>query len=264
MSEPKSNMPRDGLRGLFENWRSDLVAGVSVSLVALPLALGIAIAADLPPISGLISAIVGGIVTTFVRSSHVAINGPANGLIVVLLIAVESLRDESGVSYPYVLAAGVVAGVVQIFMGLLKFGKLGDFFPGAVIQGMLAGFGVIIIGKQIHTAFGHQVTGSVLETFQALPDSIAHPNLPVLFVALASLAILFAHSKIKNRTVHFLPAPLWVLFFAVPAAYLLRLDERHGLEIFGTVYKVGPEFMIRIPGNLTETEDVNRMLTRLP
>ena len=112
MVSKEQYIPKDGFAGFVQNWRSDLVAGVSVSLVALPLALGIALAADLPPISGVISSIVGGIVTTLVRSGHVSINGPANGLIVVLLIAVENLRDESGVTYPYVLAAGVVAGAI--------------------------------------------------------------------------------------------------------------------------------------------------------
>jgi MFS superfamily sulfate permease-like transporter len=253
VSSAQQNLPKDGIAGFLQNWRSDLVAGVSVSLVALPLALGIAIAADLPPISGVISAIVGGIVTTMVRSGHVSINGPANGLIVVLLIAVENLRDDAGVAYPYVLAAGVIAGAIQILMGFLKFGKFGDFFPASVIQGMLAGFGVIIVGKQIHTAFGHTITGTVMDTFFALPESISTPNLPVLIIAAVSLTILIIHSRIKNRHIHFLPAPLWVLIFAVPAAYFLKLDQSHSAEIAGRVFKVGPEFLIRVPANLVDS-----------
>jgi MFS superfamily sulfate permease-like transporter len=70
-------VPKSGLKGLVENWQSDLIAAVSVALVALPLALGIAFASDVPPMAGVISAAIGGIVTTFFRGSHVAINGPA-------------------------------------------------------------------------------------------------------------------------------------------------------------------------------------------
>ncbi len=258
----EQKLPSDGLAGFIENWRSDLVAGVSVALVALPLAMGIAIAADLPPISGLISAIVGGLITTLIRSSHVAINGPANGLIVVLLIAVEALRDASGVSYPYVLAACVVAGTIQVLMGFLRFGKLGNYFPASVIQGMLAAFGVIIIGKQIHTAVGHHVTGTVIETFKTLPSSIMSPNVPILIIALVSLLILIVHSQVKNRTVHFLPAPVWVLLWAVPAAYLFDLARGHNTTIYGKTYPVGPEFLIRVPESLIDSmvfPDFSRM-----
>lgn len=229
-----------------------MVAGISVCLVALPLALGIAIASDLPPISGVISAIVGGVVTTFIRGSHVAINGPANGLIVVLLAAVEALRDGNGVAHPYVLAAVILAGAFQVVMGLGRLGTLGDFFPTSVIQGMLAGFGVIIVAKQVHVAIGSHATGSVAEVFTTLPQSLFNLNLPVFLIAAGSLAILIVHSQIKNRTIHFLPAPLWVLLFAVPLAYLFDFGTRHQMMLAGQAYWVGPEFLIRIPASLAE------------
>ena len=117
---------------------------------------------------------------------------------------------------------------------------------------MLAAFGVIIVGKQIHTAFGHTIKGTVLQTFEALPDSVASPNMPILVIALVSLAVLIIHSRVKNRHIHFLPAPLWVLLFAVPLAVFFRLDEKHAAEFAGHVYQVGPDFLIRVPQNLLQ------------
>ena len=157
--------PSSGFQGLINHWKQDLSAAISVSLVALPLALGIAIASGVPPMSGILAAIIGGVVTTFFRGSHVAINGPAAGLIVVILGGVNMLADENGSGFPYVLAAIVIAGVIQMILGLLKMGKLGDLFPASVVHGMLATIGIIIFTKQMHVALGvNNVSGSALES----------------------------------------------------------------------------------------------------
>ena len=84
MSKIKEDIPHTGLKGFRKHWRHDVVAAISVSLVALPLSLAIAVAAGIPPISGLITAVIGGLVTTFFRSSALSINGPAAGLIGVI------------------------------------------------------------------------------------------------------------------------------------------------------------------------------------
>ena len=114
--------PKKGLKGLVENWQSDFFAAISVSLVALPLALGIAIASGVPPMSGLLSAIIGGVVTTFFRGSNVAINGPAAGLIAVILSSILALEDGSGQTLNYVLAAIFISGLMQVILGLFKLG----------------------------------------------------------------------------------------------------------------------------------------------
>ncbi len=207
------------------------MAAVSVSLVALPLALGIAMASDLPPISGLISAFIGGLVTTFIRGSHLAVNGPANGLIVVLLTAVVALRDEGGVTYPYVLAAIVCAGALQTLLGLARMATAGDFLPPSVIQGMLASFGVVIVAKQTHVALGSHASGSVVDAFTTLPEHLINLNLPVFVLSVSCLIILFVHSRTRNRTIHFLPAPLWVLLFAIPAAYAIGLGSAGSVSV---------------------------------
>ena len=113
----KEKLPSAGLKGILDHWRNDISAALSVSLVALPLSLGIAIASGAPPMSGLIAAIIGGVVTTFIRGSHVAINGPGAGLIVVVLYGVESMTDENGSGFPYVLAA-------IVFLANVVWGKL--------------------------------------------------------------------------------------------------------------------------------------------
>lgn len=249
---PERTPPRDGLAGLKDNWRSDLVAAVSVSLVALPLALGIAMASDLPPISGLISAFVGGLVTTFIRGSHMAVNGPANGLIVALLAAVVALKDEQGSAYPYVLAAIVIAGVIQTLLGVMRMATVGDFFPPSVIQGMLAAFGVIIVTKQAHVAMGSHATGSMVDAFTTLPEHFFSLNLPIFTLSVLSLAILLLHSRTKNRSIHFLPPPLWVLLFAIPAAHALDLRSTHEVTVGGWSYPVGPHLLVSIPDSLHE------------
>jgi MFS superfamily sulfate permease-like transporter len=108
-----NSTPSAGIKGLKENWRNDLLAAISVSLVALPLALGIAVASEVSPMAGVLSAIIGGVVTTFFRGRHVAINGPAAGLISVILGALVALEGNIN----YVLAAIVVAGAIQIMLG---------------------------------------------------------------------------------------------------------------------------------------------------
>lgn len=245
--------PAEGLAGLIQNWRNDLIAGLAVALVSMPLALGIALASDVPPMAGLLSAIIGGIVTTFVRGSHLAINGPAAGLIVVILAAVEGLRDESGVALPYVMAAIVVAGALQVLLGRLKLGTLGNFFPPSVIHGMLAAIGVIIAAKQIHVALGsHPRAHSAIGELLAIPVSLAQMNPYATIIALVSLAILILHPRLKSRLLHFFPAPLWVLAVSVPMALLFGFTRERTLSWLGSPVEVGPQFLIQLPGSLRD------------
>ena len=132
--------PSSGIKGLKENWRFDLSAAISVSLVALPLALGIAVASGVSPMAGILSAIIGGVVTTFFRGSNLAINGPAAGLIAAILGGLAALEGNIN----YVLAAIVVSGAIQIVSGLLKLGRFAKLLPSSVLHGILAAIGVII------------------------------------------------------------------------------------------------------------------------
>jgi MFS superfamily sulfate permease-like transporter len=171
----KDVVPTDGFQGLKDHWRSDLISAFSVALVALPLGLGIAMASNVPPMAGVIAAIIGGLFATFIRGSYIAINGPAAGLIVVILTAMEALGE-----FKHVLGAIVVSGAIQILMGLAKLGKLGKLFPNSVIHGMLAAIGVIIFGKQAHVALGQTTDAkSSLDVILAIPESVSTMDVKV-------------------------------------------------------------------------------------
>lgn len=246
-------VPKTGFKGLIENWQSDLIAALSVSLVALPLALGIAMASNVSPVAGIFSAIIGGVVTTFFRGSHIAINGPAAGLIAVILGSIVALDDGSGNALNYVLAAIVVSGALQVLLGLLKMGRFADIFHSTVIHGILAAIGVIIFSKQIHVALGTtpdsgDVIGSLLEVFHKIPEI----NPVVALISFTSLLLLIFHSRISYKLFHFFPAPMWVLILAIPFVYAFNLFDPHILNIFGNDYQLGPELLINIPDNVLD------------
>lgn len=255
MSQKQSSIvPKTGLKGLAENWQSDLLAAISVSLVALPLGLGIALASGVPPMAGIISAIVGGIVTTLYRGSHIGINGPTAGLIAVVLGSLVALDDGTGKSLNYVLAAVVVSGALQVLLGLFKMGRFADIFHSTVIHGVLAAIGVIIFAKQIHTALGTEteavgIIETIVDAFYKLPNA----NPFVVVISLIGLALLIFHSRINYKLFHFLPAPLWVLMLAIPFVYLFDFFEFHELSFLGTQHSVGPDLLIDIPDNIMDS-----------
>ncbi len=246
--------PKKGLNGLIENWQSDLIAAFSVSMVALPLALGIAIASDAPPMAGVLSAIIGGIVTTFFKGSHIAINGPAAGLIAVILASIAALDDGSGRALNYTFAAIVVSGAIQIVMGLLKLGRFAELFHSTVVHGILAAIGIIIFIKQIHVALGTNTTTThILDTLVDVIRQIPNINPFVAIVSLAGLMLLVFHSKISYKFFHFLPAPMWVLLISIPFVYAFNFFEPHTIHFLNKDFAVGPELLINIPDNILDS-----------
>jgi MFS superfamily sulfate permease-like transporter len=198
--------PKTGLKGLIENWQSDLIAAISVALIALPLSLGIALAAGAPAMSGIFSAIIGGVVTTLYRGGHISVNGPAKGVIGVILMGIVVMDDGSGQAFNYVLAAVVVSGALQMLLGILKLGRLADIFHTSVIHGILAAIGIIIFAKQIHVAMGtHSDSPSIVQNLIDAVLYIPQANPFVLIIALAGLLLLIFHSKISYR--FFSPSP---------------------------------------------------------
>lgn len=246
-------IPKTGIPGLIQNWQSDLLAAVSVALVALPLGLGIAIASGVPPMSGVISAIIGGIVTTFYRGSHVGINGPTAGLIAVVLASAIALDDGSGNTLNYLFAAVVTSGVLQVLLGLLKLGRYADLFHSTVIHGILAAIGVIIFAKQIHLALGTEPSSpDILTTLQEAFEMIPEANPFVVLISIIGLILLIFHSKINYRLFHFIPAPVWVLVLALPVVYIFDFNNLHDIHFLGRDYSVGPHLLIDIPDNILD------------
>jgi MFS superfamily sulfate permease-like transporter len=245
-----SRIPARGIQGLKENWRNDLIASISVAMVALPLSLGIALASGVPPITGLISAIIGGLITTFIRGSKIAINGPAAALIAAILATVMAMDFGDGRALHYTLAAIVVSGGIQALLGLLKLGRLADLFPSSAIHGLLAAIGVIIFSKQMHVAMGTSseattTIGVLLDAFKEVPNA----NPFVTLVSVFGLMILIFHSKIKIRLIQVLPAPMWVLIMSIPFVYIFGFLDTHQMEFLGKSYQLGPEYLISIPDN---------------
>lgn len=162
---------------LFSHPKEDAVAGIVVFLVALPLCLGIAVACGVPPISGLVAGIIGGLVVPLISRSPLSVTGPAAGLTAIVLVEVQSLGGLG----PF-LTAVIVAGGLQFLMGVLRAGRFAAMVPSAVIKGMLAAIGITIVWKQLPVAFG--ASGGI-ETIA----SQFHPG--AVFIATLSLAILY-------------------------------------------------------------------------
>ncbi|MFB0939067.1 MAG: SulP family inorganic anion transporter, partial [Urechidicola sp.] len=241
-----NSIPATGFKGLKENWRNDLSAAISVSLVALPLALGIAVASEVSPMAGVLSAIIGGVVTTFFRGGHLAINGPAAGLIAVILGGLVALDGNIN----YVLAAIVISGGIQTILGFLKMGRFAKLLPSSVLHGILAAIGVIIFTKQIHYALGttsdaKTIVGTLIDAFYKIPEI----NPFVFLIALVGILVLVFYKKINTKFIRMIPAPMWVLILSIPLVFAFDFFNEHSLSFFGKSYGVGPELLIEIPDN---------------
>ena len=246
--------PKEGFKGFVENFQSDLIAAISVSLIALPLSLGIALAAGAPAMSGILSAVVGGVVTTFFRGGHISINGPAKGVIAVILLGITLMDDGSGQAFNYVLGAIVVSGAIQALLGLLKLGRLADIFHSSVILGILAAIGIIIFAKQIHVALGtHSESSNIVQNLIDAVLLIPEANPFVVLISLTGLIILLFHSKISFRLFQFFPAPIWVIALSIPFVYLFNFFDAQTLTFFGKSYEVGPSLLLKIPENIMES-----------
>ncbi len=229
-------IPKKGITGLKAHFKDDLVSGFSVSLIALPLCLGIAIASGVPPLAGLIAAIVGGLIASRISGTFVTISGPAAGLIVITLGAAEAMGGagaEAGYAgYPHALGAIVIGGLIMVLFGLLKVGKVGDFFPSAAVHGMLAAIGIIIIIKQFFPAIGApSPKGEILEVAADIPHAFTELNSYALTIALISLTILIVHPLLKIKFIKMIPAPMWVLIFTIPAAIFLGTENLAMVEM---------------------------------
>ncbi|WP_420603575.1 SulP family inorganic anion transporter [Flagellimonas sp.] len=221
---PKTSHTKLFVKDLPKN----LFSGFVVSLIALPLGLGLAIASDAPPISGIIAAIVGGTVVALLGGSNVTITGPGNGLVIVLLGAITTLGGgDLYQGYLFTLAAIVVSGVLMLLLGFLKMGRLADFFPASAIEGMLAAIGWGIFAKQFHIMIGHNNEhGSIVQLLAQIPNGLIDlvQNATVEeFVAagigIVSLLIMIFYSKIRNKYFQLIPAPMWILILSVSFSY---------------------------------------------
>ncbi|MFZ1749204.1 MAG: SulP family inorganic anion transporter [Saprospiraceae bacterium] len=209
-------------KSVFSEIKNDLPASIVVFFVALPLCLGIALASGAPLFSGIIAGIVGGIIVGMASGSPLGVSGPAAGLAVIVLTAIQTLG-----SWPVFLMAVVLAGVIQLAMGFAKAGFIAYFFPGSVIKGMLTGIGLLIIIKQIPHALGYdkdpegdfafsQVDGE--NSVESLLYAFEYVTPGALVIALVSLLILIFWDVVltkRHKIFQLIQGPLVVVVLGI-------------------------------------------------
>lgn len=232
--------------GVFSSLSKDAPAGLVVFLVALPLCLGISLASGAPLMAGIITGIVGGLLVSWLSGSQLSVSGPAAGLTAIVLSALQTLG-----SFEAVLAATVVAGVLQIVMGFVRAGIIGLYFPTSVIRGMLAAIGLILILKQIphllgvDTDYFEDMTFLQFDgqnTFSALIGALKSFGWGSALIGLISLGVLVLWENVLAKRI--------VLFRLVPSALVvvvLSIALSSLLNITLPVLKVRPEHLVQLP-----------------
>lgn len=212
----------------------DLIAGLIVFLVALPLCLGIALASNAPLVSGLVAGIIGGVLVGWLSGSHTSVTGPAAGLTAIVATQISTLG-----AFDIFLTAVVIAGALQIILGVVKAGALSAFFPSSVIKGLLAAIGVILILKQLPHLLGHDKDPEGEMAFLQPDDKNTFTELIAVFtgdvhygamvVGFLSLGLLILWDRVKPLKNSLVPAPLIVVLLGIG---LVKLFERLGAPWF--------------------------------
>lgn len=232
---PALDKPQNGLAGL-KHWRHDMVAGFVVSLISMPFSLGIAVASGAPPITGITSAIIAGLVLPFLGGSYVTVSGPAAGLAPVLLAGMLSLGHSNlETGYPLLLVAIFFAGIIQVVLYVFKLARFAAIFPAAVVEGMLCAIGLLIIVKQVPLLLGvkfeaHDFWPIVAEIPSHLAAIRDQPK--VCGLGVFSLVLIFALGTLKTRWLKIVP-PLVIVVFAG--------------AVIGQLIGIDPQFLINVP-----------------
>lgn len=241
--------------------KGDWKSGIAVFLVALPLCLGIALASGAPLFAGLVAGIVGGTLVSLLSGSELSVSGPAAGLTIIVATAITDLG-----SFPGFLVAVIIAGLIQVVLGLLKWGKIGGFFPSSVIRGMLVAIGIVIILKQIPHAIGDdldfigefefdQKDGE--NTFTEIIKSVLSLEIGALIISAVGLVILFSWTKLgqKFTWMNAIPASLFVVIIGV------AINESLGIWFPGWYLGNSDDHMVKLPVFASTNELVSGFIT---
>jgi len=231
---------------LFNHIKKDLPASIVVLFVALPLCLGIALASGAPLIAGIIAGVIGGIVVGAISGSALGVSGPAAGLAVIVLNSITALG-----SFEIFLLAVVIAGIMQVALGLLKAGVIGYYFPSSVIKGMLAGIGIIITLKQVPHVVGYDADfeGNLsflqqdgFNTFTELSHMLDAITPSAVLVALLALAIIILWDNVLTK-VHSLFKLLQGPIVAVVAGVVYQILTTN----YWPEMALSSEHLVRVP-----------------
>ncbi len=204
----------------------DLTSGLVVFLVALPLCLGVALASNAPLFSGILAGIIGGILVGSLSGSHTSVSGPAAGLTAIVAAQIGKLG-----AFDTFLLAVMIAGMIQVVLGVCRAGFIAAFFPSSVIKGLLAAIGVILILKQIPHVIGHDPDpeGDMAfeqpdheNTFTELWASFFDIQSGAALVGLLSIVLMIVWDKVPKLKKSIVPAPLVVVIFGVVANLVMR------------------------------------------
>lgn len=231
--------PQNGLAGL-KYWRNDILAGLMVSLVSLPFSLGIAISSGAPPIAGLISAIIAGMVYPLLGGAYLTISGPAAGLAPVLFVAMTALgKGDREVGYPLVLGVIFLSGCLQIVLNRMKVGRFSAWFSPTVVEGMLASIGLLIIAKELPDLIGRKFEShEFFEIIAEAPAQLLQANPQILLVGGLCLGLMVLLSVSPTRWTKIIPPPLTVVLVGLVLGRVFHID--------------GKEYLIAIPEKLTD------------
>src|ERR1043165_5470796 len=245
---PDIEKPENGVKGL-KHWRYDLMAGLQVAMMGIPLSLGIAIASGAPPVCGLISAIIAGFVFPFLGGAYITISGPAAGLAPAILAGILLLGNgDLAVGYPLVLVAIALVGVVQVILSIFNAGRFALYFPISVVEGMLMAIGMLIIVKQIPAFLGVIIPPikSIPKAIASVPEQIMALNPVICTIGAVTLVLLFVITsllaRVKAGWAKFVPVPLVVIVLAGSTAWLLGVEEKYLIKVPSDIFEHGIVF----------------------
>jgi MFS superfamily sulfate permease-like transporter len=245
---PASEKPQNGVAGL-KHWKYDLLAGLQVAMMGIPLSLGIAIASGAPPVCGLISAIIAGFVFPFLGGAYITISGPAAGLAPALLAGMITLGNgDLAVGYPLLLVAIALVGVVQVILSIFNAGRFALFFPISVVEGMLMAIGMLIIIKQVPAFLGVIIPPikSIPKAVISIPEQVIALNPLICTIGAVALFLLFFLSGILSRIqatwAKLVPVPMIVIVLGGLASWIIGIDEKYLIHVPLNVFEHGIVF----------------------
>lgn len=244
------HIPKEGIAGLKTHWKADLLSSVFVFVMALPFCLSVAFGADLPIMSGVITALIGGLLINFMGGAPMSIKMPTIGLIPIIIWGIHHLGGEyQDTSFELWLAVLVIAGLFQVLIGLLRIGDYLALIPDVVIYGLLSTIAIDIFARQIHYLIGvipnSETTLGLLLEFPINLIYLSKPDL--IFISVICLGILFFSTTYRKRHESLLPVTLSVLIVGALMAWYLGIANKYGIQYLVALPQEGFIHQFQLP-----------------